>query len=258
MFGNLAAQIMGYYLIAALLVPIGYGTLTLQRWARHLTLAALRFWVVAGLPLILAAFFVLLSSKEVSLAFAIVSAILLAASYLLLPGLGVRFYESPATRHSFRVQDTQPSWIEGIPVPVLGLAYVLAFLLLVVHTHIYFNGMVPLFGIWLSGLNGIVWLDASMLVLALLLWGILRIRPWAWWGALGYVSLLALSYVITLLRSSWQGILSTAAFPAFEVQILQGIPARGYHLAALVGIPFLLTIGLILRARLHFGPPDRA
>jgi hypothetical protein len=249
MFGNLAAQIMGYYLIGALLVPVGYGTLTLQRWARHLTLAALRFWVVAGLPLVLAFLFVLVSSKEVTLPFVIVVAVLLTAAYLLLPGLTVRFYDSPGTRQSFGGQAATAAWIERIPVPVLALGYVFAFYLLILHTHIYFNGMFPLFGSWLSGLPGIVAIDIAICSLAVVLWGTLRRSAWGWWGGLAYFSLMALSYVLTLLSSTWQGILSTADFPAYEVAILQGIPAQGYHLAILVGVPFALTIGLIVRAR---------
>ena len=257
MFGNLAAQIMGYYLIAAVLIPLGYGTVTLQSWARHLTLAALQFWVVAGLPLILATFFVLVSSKEAALPVVIIAGVLLAASYLLLPRLAIRFYDSPGTRLSFKTRDANRAWVETIPVPLLALGYLFSFFILILHAHIFFNGMFPVFGIWLSGLTGIVLIDISILSLLLLLWGTLRAKRWAWWGVLAYFSLMALSYIITLLSSSWREILSTADFPTFEIEILQGIPLQGYHLSILVGIPFLLTIGLILRARTHFGPQDR-
>lgn len=255
-FGNLAAQIMGYSLIAAFLVPIGYGTLTLQRWARHLTLAALQFWTVGGLPLVLAAFAVLVSSKEVTLPAAVGAGTLLTASYFLLPGLATRFYNGPVTRHSFGMEGEVPAWIETIPVPVLALGYLFSFFLIILHTHIYFNGMFPLFGSWLTGLSGIVLIDLSILALLVLLWGTLRRSRWAWWGALGYFCLMAVSYVLTLLASDWQTILSTADFPPFEVEILRGIPAQGYHLAILVGIPFLLAIGLILRARPYYAPAE--
>src|SRR5512137_3172380 len=36
MFGNIASQIVGYYLIAAMLIPLGYGHLKVRRWARVL------------------------------------------------------------------------------------------------------------------------------------------------------------------------------------------------------------------------------
>ena len=187
----------------------------------------------------------------------IVAGILLAASYLLLPRLAIRFYDSAGTTQSLRPQGPNTTWVETIPVPVLALGYVFSFFLIILHAHIFFHGIFPLFGLWVSGLTGIALIDISILSLLLMLWDTLRTVRWAWWGVLAYFSLMALSYVITLLSSTWQEILSTAGFPTFEMGILQGIPLQGYHLSILVGIPFLLTIGLILRARPHFGPQDR-
>lgn len=254
MFGNIAAQIMGYYFIAALLIPIGYGTIRLRNWARHLTLAAFRFWVVAGLPLIVAFFFVLVSSKELALPAVVLAGILLVASYLVLPGLAIRFYDHPDTRLAFGTQGANRTWLEAIPAPVLGLSTVFLFFIVVLHVHIFFNGMFPLFGTWMSGLEGIVLIDISMMLLLVTLWGTVRVRRWAWWGALVYFCLMTLSYLLTLVVSSWEEILLALNPPAFEVEILQGIPLQGYHFAILAGIPFLLTIGLIVRSRPHFRP----
>ena len=252
MFGNLATQILGYYFIAAVLIPIGYGTMRLRGWARHLTLASLRFWIVAGLPLIVAFFFVLLSSKDLSPPLVIVIAILVAASYLLLPWLAIRFYQSPDTALSLGTQGREKSWIETIPIPILALAFVVIFFILVLHAQIFFNGLFPLFGQWISGAEGIVLLDVSIILLLVILWGALQGKLWAWWGVLAYFSLMMLSYIISLLSSTWLGILSALNLPAFELEILQGIPLQGYQFAILVGIPFLLTIGLILHARSVF------
>jgi hypothetical protein len=249
MFGNLATQILGYYFLAAVLIPVGYGTLMLKGWARHLTLALVRFWIVAGIPLILAFFFVLLSSKQLSLPLLILIAILVAASYLLLPWLLVRFHESPETMLSFGIRERKESWIEGIPIPALALAYVFLFFLLVLHSHIFFNGLFPLFGHWILGLEGIVLLDVSIIILVVILWGTLKAERWAWWCALAYFCLMLVSYVTTLLSSGWTDILSALSLPAFEVGILQNVPLQAYHLAITVGIPFLLTIGLVLWAK---------
>jgi hypothetical protein len=51
MFGNIATQIAGYYLIAALFLPLGYGHIARRRWARPLALALLWFWLILGIPL---------------------------------------------------------------------------------------------------------------------------------------------------------------------------------------------------------------
>src|SRR4030042_2937158 len=41
MFGNIAGQIVGYYLIAGILIPLGYGHLNKRRWARTVSLTLL-------------------------------------------------------------------------------------------------------------------------------------------------------------------------------------------------------------------------
>jgi hypothetical protein len=252
MFGNLAAQILGYYFLAAVLIPLGYGTLRLRSWAHHLALAVVRFWIVAGLPLAGAFFFVLLSSKQLPLVVIGLTAALLAASYLALPWLAVRFYESDDTRLVFETPPGGKTWVETIPVPALALAYTFVFFLLILHTQVFFNGMFPLFGTWRSGLEGIVLIDVSIAFLGFIVWGTIRTSQWAWWGALVYFSLISLSYVATLLLSRWQDILAALDPPAFEMDTLRGLPLQGIHLALFAGLPFLLTLGLIARARPHF------
>jgi hypothetical protein len=37
MFGNIAIQIFGYYAIALICIPLGYGHLRLQQWSRKVT-----------------------------------------------------------------------------------------------------------------------------------------------------------------------------------------------------------------------------
>lgn len=249
MFGNLAAQITGYYFIAALLIPLGYGTIRLRSWARHLMYAMIRFWVVAGLPLIAAFFFVLVSSKDLPLPVIVLTAVVLAAAYLFLPGVLRRFYGARDTRLSFGAPNPDGSWIETIPIPLLALGCVFVFFILILHAQIFFNGIFPVFGTWISGLAGIVLLDASIIALAVLLWGTVRVRRWAWWGGLVYFGIVTCSYIITLSASSWQELLATLDFPSYEMEILQGIPLHGYHLAILAALPFSLTIVSIVRAR---------
>ena len=51
MFGNIATQIIGYYVIAAIAIPLGYGHLMVRRWARTLSITMLWAWLIIGLPL---------------------------------------------------------------------------------------------------------------------------------------------------------------------------------------------------------------
>jgi hypothetical protein len=249
MFGNIASQILGYYFFAAALIPLGYGHLRVRRWARSLALAWLGFWVVAGMPLMVAFLFVLLSAKDLSLPTAWVVIVALGASYLVLPGLLIRFYRSKNVRLTFENRDPKTSWIERLPIPILTLSVLFSFYIVVLHVLVFFNGMFPLFGVWVTELEGIVLLDISILCLAGLTWGTLGLKKWAWWGALLYFGLMAVSWILTLAKSSWLDILASMNFPPFEAEILQKWPLQGFHFAVLAGIPLVLTLGTIIRAK---------
>ncbi|MGD8814238.1 MAG: hypothetical protein PVI78_07145 [Anaerolineales bacterium] len=252
MFGNISAQIFGYYFIAASTLPIGYGNLKQKRWARHLTLGLLQSWHIVGLPLMIAFFAVLVSSKDVSWVFAGLTGLLALACYLFLPGLVKRFYNNTNTKRLFAKDVSDQAWIEGIPIPVIALGYVFVFVILILHTQIFFNGIFPFFGFWMNGFGGIVLIDLAIVSLVVLLWGVLRVQPWAWWGGLIFFSSMFISYTLTLVLSSWDEMLAVFDFPAFELQFLGQIPLHGTFFAVLAGFPFLLTIISILRTRSFF------
>jgi len=134
MFGNIAAQILGYYLIAALFIPLGYGHLKVRRWARPLSLTLLWTWLVVGIPLALTFFFILLASKELSFPAVLISAFLSAASYLIVPGLLIRFYRSQDVRLTFEAKDPTSYWIEKRPIPVLVLTALHLFYIITDHS----------------------------------------------------------------------------------------------------------------------------
>ena len=82
MFGNIACQVIGYYLIALLFIPLGYGHLRTRRWARTLSLTSLGLWLVLGVPLSVVFLFILFASKDLSPVGALIVVILLGLSYL--------------------------------------------------------------------------------------------------------------------------------------------------------------------------------
>jgi len=82
MFGNIACQIIGYYLIAILFIPLGYGHLKVRRWARTLSLTFLWFWLVVGVPLLVVFLFVAITAKDLSLVVVLIMIVALGLSYL--------------------------------------------------------------------------------------------------------------------------------------------------------------------------------
>jgi hypothetical protein len=252
-FGNLALQIMGYYCVAALALPLGYGHVKLRRWARTLALTLLWSWLVVGVPLAIVFFLILVTAKELSIAAVVVAVLLLGLAYPLLPLLLIHFYRSRNVQGTFETHDANTCWTERLPLPILILAFLYLFYAVVLHVPIFFRGIFPLFGTFLFDLDGISLLTASILGLGLLIWGTLRRRPWAWWAALIYFLLLTISTVLTFASTTYAHLLAGLRFPPTEVDILQGVPLQGWHLALFFGLPLTLTLVAILRARRHFG-----
>lgn len=253
MFGNIASQIIGYYLIAVLAIPLGYGHLKMRRWVRPLALTLLWSWRVVGLPLTVIVFFILAGTKDLSLPAALMALIFLVLSYVLFPGLLIRFYRGENVKRTIEAKDLQVSWLETTPLPLLVLSALYAFYIVILHILILFNGIFPVFGSFRFGMPGIVLLDLSIAGLICLIWGTLQRRCWAWWGAVMGLGLFTGSTILTFARTSYAALLAGLAFPPREVEFLQGVPAQGYHLALLVGTPLLATWGIALLSRRHFG-----
>lgn len=252
MFANIAAQIVGYYLIAMVAMPLGYGNIMRLRWARTLSLTVLGFWLVAGIPLMVAFMFVLLASKDVSLPAALIALTGLALSYAVVPVLLIRFYRSRDVRLTFETKDPRSPWVENVPLPLLVVCAVFVLTIAVLHVLVLFNGVFPLFHTLIFELRGIELIALSILILVGLIWGLLRLRPWAWWGALVYWGYLTFSTIAALSRMTFADILSHMKFSPLEVDILDGIPIHGAHLAVLAGIPLLVTLGLVVYSRRYF------
>jgi hypothetical protein len=254
MFGNIASQIIGYYLIAFIFIPLGYGHWKMRRWVRPLSLTLLWSWLVVGAPLIIVVFFILAGSKELSPPVALMALFFLGLSYFVFPGLLIRFYQGKNARRTLETKDARHYWIEDLPIPLLVLSALYLFYIITLHILILFNGMFPLFGVFRFGIQGIVLLDISIACLACLTWGTLRRRVWAWWGSVIWLGLFTFSTILTFSQSSYSAILSGLTFPPREMEFLAGIPVQGYHFSILVGVPLFITWVVAILAKRHFKP----
>lgn len=257
MFGNIASQIIGYYLIALMFIPLGYGHLKMRRWVRTLSLTLLWAWLVIGAPLIVVVFFILAGSKNLSLPAALIALFFLGLSYFVFPGLLIRFYQSKNARRTLESKDGKNYWIEDLPIPLLVLSSLYLFYIIMLHILLLFNGMFPVFGVFRYGIQGIVLLDISIACLACITWGTVRRRLWAWWGSVLWLGLFMFSTILTFSRSSYPAILSGLTFPPREIEFLAGIPVQGYHFSILVGIPLFITWVIAILSKRHFKPGTR-
>ena len=253
MFGNIALQVAAYYLAAVVLIPLGYGHLRLRRWARHLALALLWTWVVLGLPLLVVLFFMTVTVKGFTAAGGIALVALLAASYLVLPWLGIRFYQGRNVRGTFEAHDPRPGTFDERPLPLLVVCLLDLFFLIALHAPLLFRGLFPFFGTLLGGIEGVYLTSAAVMLLGLLLWGAWNRQVWAWWGSAAYYALLGASWIITFARTPYLDLLAWLQFAPLETGALSGMPLQGYEIGLFVGLPMLATMGVVLAGRRHYG-----
>jgi len=253
MFGNIAIQVLGYYLAAAVLIPLGYGHLRLRRWLRSLALALLWTWILLGVPLLIVLFFMTVSVKEFSTAGGIVFIALLAASYFALPWLGIRFYQGSTVRGTLEMHQQQPSALEAQPIHILVICLLHLFFLVALHLPLLFNGLFPVFGTLMGGPDGFYMTSAVVLALVLLLWSTWKRYAWAWWGSAIYYAVLAATWIVTFARTSYADLLAWLQLAPTEMKALSGIPLQGYEIGLFVGLPMLACLCVTLASRRHFG-----
>ncbi|MHB8807029.1 MAG: hypothetical protein ACYC59_05560 [Anaerolineaceae bacterium] len=252
MFGNIAGQIIAYYLLAALCIPLGCGHIKLKSWIIPVSKTLLWAWMVVGGPVTILIAFLLFASKSLSLPAAILALLFMVLSYLVFPKLLISFYRNPDVIKTIENKNNRLYWINSVPVPVLVLSFLYFFYILILQIFTLFNGIFPMFGTFLFGMPGILLLDLSIIIFATLIWGTLQRRPWAWGASVIWMGLFMFSTVFTFSRYSYSSLLSGLAFPPEEIDILKGIPVQGYHFAILAGIPLGITLLIIVLSKRYF------
>jgi hypothetical protein len=253
MYANIACQIIAYYLIAGMCIPLGYGHLRLRRWARTLSQVGLWAWLIFGVPALAGFLAVLAQSKKPGLATMVAAGLLAVVCYPALPVVLLRLYRGRNVRLTFEHHDRRTYWTDRLPLPALLLCFVLALYAVLHHVPVLFNGLYPLPGALLADLPGFILVDVSILCLVGLIWGAARLRAWAWWGSLAYFGLLTLSLMTALFGFDVVDVLERMTFAPIEVEAMQGTPLRLYYLTPFVALPLAGTFVLLLYARRDFG-----
>ena len=134
-FAALSGQIFGFYLVAVVLVPLGYGHLLLRPWAHKLTMTALWAWLIVGSPCVALVTWIFVASKDPTDLATLAFGAFVLLFYPVLPSALILFYRSPKTRAQFQTHANRSAWIATAPQPVLILGTVVAFYVLRFTRH---------------------------------------------------------------------------------------------------------------------------
>jgi hypothetical protein len=253
MFALITVQVLGYYFIALLCLPLGYGHLRLQRWIRPVSEMFLYDWLVLGLPLTLIAFAMLLTSKDIPIGALPLLIVIFLLLYPILPIGLLLFYRSRRVRVALERDGSGSAALESKPLAHLVLGSLLTFYVLALHLPLLFNGAFPLFGRFLFDFNGLLVSQLAILVLIVVTWGVFRGRRWAWWGAVLYLAWMILSAATTFLARTPADLFAGMHLAETEREILRNVPLQGVHLLLLFVAPLLVTLVLLIAWRRQFG-----
>ena len=230
--GELFFLIVLYGGMATALVWVGIGSIMLRRWARALLLigSASGLAIGAGAMVVLAFVLPQISAliqaaqpagrpplpeaaKVITL---IAMGGTLFAIYVVLPGVWLLFYRSPHVKATCEAHDPVPRWTDACPLPVLTVSLWLALgVPMMLLMPVIYHGVLPFFGVFLSGGAGTV---AYLVLATVWAWSaraLYRLDVRGWWVLVIAVCLLSLSHVLTYAQRD-----------LMEVYALMGLPEQ--------------------------------
>lgn len=259
-FGALVGQNIGYYLIAALLIPAGIGHLRLRRWALTITQLYLWFWLGAGIVLIINMLLLLPVAFSLDLPGELLSQRLLIIglfsiiTLVLVPVAALWFYRSEKVKAVFEEHDPKRYWTERYPFPLLALLLLYLIMIIVMHMALFFQSIFPMFGRIMLGRPPVYIISLCILILGILIYGTVQLKTWAWWASLVYLSLLTISSIMTFTQVGFYDIMLLMKLPAFEMDFLDALTLlHDYYLVGLIAIPLLIALGLLTYSKRYFG-----
>ena len=119
--------------------------------------------------------------------------------YPVAPLLMLRFYQNEKTADLLN-REVDPLRLENIPLTSRVLCLLMGFFVLALYMMLTLNGLVPVFGVMLSGLQGTAVIAGMIVLLSGLIWGLLRERRFAWWGSLALALLTTIKHGVTRFR----------------------------------------------------------
>jgi hypothetical protein len=252
MFANISIQIAGYYVIAALCIPVAYGHLRLRWWVKPAMTTLLVDWLAVGLPFSLVALGILVTSKELGPATlpALILGLLLV--YPVIPLVLIWFYGSRGAGRALDTANATSNWMSATPLRVRVATSLIVLLAVVLHFPLLLGGLFPLFGVMFSGLHGVFLIDLSIVAVAALAWGVALRYRWAWWGTVVLLGLLTVSSTVTFLTNQPHEIMKLVPLAPREIEAVSAIPVQGYQLALFAGIVPAATLIATVVARQEF------
>ena len=250
-FAGHSAQIFGFYLIALVFVPLGYGHLLLRSWAHKLSITALWSWLILGSPCMALVISIFVAVKDPTNLGTLVFGAFALFIYPILPSALILFYRCSNTQLQFQANRDGPAWIEAAPQPVLILGSVVTFYVFAFHAPLFLNGVVPFGCGFQSGIEGYVIASTAIQCLTFVAWGLFNRRRWAWIGGVVCFSAMAVEFAVAFLCAGSSEVFRHLGVPDLDETLVE-LQFPSAQIALLIVLPTMSTLITMLLGRKHF------
>jgi hypothetical protein len=254
-----------YFALAIAFIWLGIGSLLGRRWARTLLLVTGWLLLAVGIMSMINMAFTFPAligtmpgadqiqpvMKQVILVVAIAFQSIFC---VIIPGLIVLFYKSPHVKATCESRDPVIRWTDVRPLPALMLCVLTSASALSVPAMILsYNGVIPFFGMYLSGLPGAAVALLMALIYAFAARACYRLEMMGWWIALLAYGLSSASCVITFALIGIMPMYEQMGFPESQLTMMKNMAAiqspMFWVLSLVYSLPFF---GFLAFAKRYF------
>ncbi len=262
-----------YGVLAVALVWLGIGSIMARRWARALLLIFSWSWLVMGLfvlgfmaflmPKMLANLSSSGTASQPALPPAAITGMMIGmflvfgVMFVILPAAWTFFYNSRHVKATCERRDPITRWTDACPLPVLAFCLWLLFTVpMMVIIPIAGHGVMPFFGMFLTGAPGTLFCLAIAAIWSYTAWSLYKLEQLGWWLILIALCVFMASALLTYARHDMIEMYQLMGYPEAQIEQIKKsgllVGNRMTWLMAFLMLPFLgylLVIKKFLRSK---------
>jgi hypothetical protein len=139
--------------------------------------------------------------------------------FVILPAVWTFFYQSRHVKATCEARDAGPGWTDACPLPVLAASLWLLFSAVsMMIMPIANNGVMPFFGMFLSGIPGTLYCALHVILWGASAWLLYRLEPLGWWLIMIALCVFGVSAILTYAQHDIVEMYRLMGFPETQVQ----------------------------------------
>ena len=253
-----------YGCLAVALIWLGIGSIKARRWARALLLIFSWSWLVMGVLMtaVMPVFMVKVManlptntqngqpvmSPAAMTGMIIFMVLFNGVFFVVVPAVWTFFYKSRHVKATCEARDPVTRWTDACPLPVLGLClWLLLSGAMMLFMPVMNRGVMPFFGMFLSGLAGSLLCLAVAAIWGYAAWLLYRLDMRGWWLILVAMLVIIVSSVATYARHDIIEMYHLMGYPQAQIDQLQKTGLlTGNHMAWLASFSMLPFLGYLV------------